>query len=87
MKTISLKLPETLDGQLEAEAKRRQTTKSAVVREVMAEYLSGAKPRKELTCYDLARDLCGSMRGPKDASTNPKYMEGFGLEQKQRRRR
>ena len=31
------------------------------------------------SCYDLARDLAGTVKGlPRDIATNPKYMEGFG---------
>ena len=30
-------------------------------------------------CFDLARDLAGSVKGlPQDLATNPKYMDGFG---------
>lgn len=32
-----------------------------------------------VSCYDLARDLAGTVKGlPKDLAHNPKYMEGFG---------
>lgn len=78
VKTISLKLPKALEAQLEAEARRRQTTKSAVVRECLQQALSGQKRKRALTCYDLAKDIIGSQRGPRDLSTNSKYMEGFG---------
>jgi len=31
------------------------------------------------TCYDLARDLAGSVKWlPRDLATNPKYLNGFG---------
>jgi len=33
---------------------------------------------KKLSCHDLARDLAGSMGGPRDIATNPKYMQDFG---------
>jgi hypothetical protein len=26
----------------------------------------------------LAKSVCGTLRGPADLATNPKYMEGFG---------
>jgi tetratricopeptide (TPR) repeat protein len=32
----------------------------------------------KLSCHDLAQDLCGSIHGTGDLSTNPTYMEGFG---------
>jgi hypothetical protein len=30
------------------------------------------------SCHDLMADVCGILRGPKDLSTNPKYLAGFG---------
>jgi hypothetical protein len=40
----------------------------------------GARPvGGKATCYDLASDLAGSLKGlPRDLATNPKYLEGFG---------
>jgi hypothetical protein len=33
----------------------------------------------KVSCYDLARDLAGSVKGlPKDIAHNPKYMKSFG---------
>ena len=31
-----------------------------------------------VSAYDLAKDVIGSLDGPEDLSTNPKYMKGFG---------
>jgi len=79
MQTISLKLPDDLLAQLESEAKARRVTKSWLVRESLEKALrkpSGAAAR---SCYDLARDLAGTVKGlPEDLAENPKYMEGFG---------
>ena len=37
------------------------------------------KRGKASSCYDLAKDLIGSVKGlPGDIATNPKSMEGFG---------
>ena len=79
MKTISFKLPEVLDSKLSAAARRLKRTKSAVVRDVLEDYLNGAKSEKSVSCYELSADLCGISDGPPDLSTNKKYMEGFGL--------
>ena len=36
-------------------------------------------PAGPASCYDLARDLAGAIKGlPEDLADNPKYMEGFG---------
>jgi predicted DNA-binding protein len=79
MNTISLKLPDRLLELLEKESRARRTTKSSLVRECLEKTLA-ARPRDgEATCYDLARDLAGSVKGlPRDLATNPKYLEGFG---------
>jgi hypothetical protein len=78
MTTISLKLPDRLLELLEAESRARRTTKSALVRECLERSLVAPTSGKA-TCYDLARDLAGSLKGlPRDLATNPKFMEGFG---------
>ena len=54
-------------------------TKSAIVRESLEKALGEQSRGTELSCYDLARDLAGSVKGlPKDLAHNSKYMEGFG---------
>ena len=79
MRTISLKLPDTLLAQLDSEAKARGVTKSWLVRESLERALRGQSADGALSCYDLARDLAGILKGlPRDLATNPKCMEGFG---------
>ena len=79
MQTISLKVPDDLLAQLEGEAKARRVTKSQLVRESLEQTLRKPSPTAAPSCYDLARDLAGTVKGlPKDLATNPKYMEGFG---------
>lgn len=79
MQTISLKLPEDLLAELNREAKARRVTKSALVRESVEAALRHRSQRGAASCYDLAQDLAGSIKGlPRDLASNPKYMEGFG---------
>lgn len=79
MQTISLKLPDDLLADLEREAKARRVTKSRVIRESLEAALRKGTSPVKVSCYDLTRDLVGSIKGlPKDIATNPKYMEGFG---------
>jgi predicted DNA-binding protein len=79
MNTISLKLSDRLLERLEAESRARGTTKSSLVRECLEKSLGARPVDGEATCYDLASDLAGSLRGlPRDLATNPKYLEGFG---------
>lgn len=77
MRTISLKLPDDLLVQLDSEAKARRVTKSWLVRKGLEKVLR--EPAGTVSCYDLARDLAGTVKGlPKDLAVNPKYMDGFG---------
>jgi hypothetical protein len=64
---------------MERQAKARRMTKSSLVRESLERALSTESPAGDVSCYDLARDLAGSVRGlPEDLAVNPKYMQGFG---------
>jgi predicted transcriptional regulator len=79
MQTISLKLPDDLLAELERVARTRRTTKSVLVRESLEAALRRQPRRRAASCYDLARDLAGTVKGlPRDVAHNPKYMEGFG---------
>lgn len=79
MRTISLKLPDDLLVQLDNEAKARRVTKSWLVRESLQRALRKQSPAGAVSCYDLARDLAGAVKGlPEDLAVNPKYMKGFG---------
>ena len=79
MKTISLKLPEDLLARLEEEARVRRITKSELVREGIEKALERNRVAEDPSCYDLGRDLTGSLKGlPADLATNPDHLEGFG---------
>jgi len=79
MRTISLKLPDDLLAQLSQAAKTRRVTKSSIVRESLKKTLRERVSSRTASCYDLARDLAGSVKGlPKDIATSLKYMDGFG---------
>ncbi len=79
MRTISLKLPDDLLIQLDYEAKARRVTKSSLVRESLEKALRSQSATGAVSCYDLSRDLAGSLKGlSKDLADNPKHMAGFG---------
>lgn len=79
MRTISLKLPDDLLAELNREAKARRVSKSALVRESVEIALRRRSRRGAASCYDMAHDLAGTVKGlPRDLASNPKYMEGFG---------
>jgi len=78
MKTLSLKLPETLAARLTAAARNSGRTKSALVREVLEDYLANDKGVRAGSCLELIADLVGCVEGPGDLSFNKKHMRGFG---------
>lgn len=74
MATLSIKLSDSLHARLVELARRRGTTRSRIAREA----LEAATSRGGRTFEDLAGHLAGSVRGPRDLSTNPRHMAGFG---------
>jgi predicted DNA-binding protein len=78
MKNISLKLPDELSSMLERLAKQRGAAKSDIIREALEFYLADGKNGRKMSVAELAADLIGSIEGPPDLATNPKYMRGFG---------
>jgi len=77
MPTVTVKIPPALHRQLEAEAAKRRTTKSAILREAF----SRGQGQTEATAdsfYERAKHLIGAASGPGDLSTNPKHMAGYG---------
>jgi predicted transcriptional regulator len=78
MKTISLKVDKNLETRLTAAARHSGTSRSEVVRTALEAFLDQQEAIRPGSCYELAADLAGSVKGPGDLSTNKKYMEGFG---------
>jgi hypothetical protein len=78
MKTISLKLTESLDEELAAVAARRGASKSAVVREALEKYIQNERTIRPGSCLDLAKDLVGCIAGPRDLSLHKRHMRSFG---------
>ena len=79
MQTVSLRLPEDLLARLNTEARARRISKSQLVRESLEKALTKRPQGSAVSCYDLTRDLVGSLTGlPKDLAHNPKYLEDFG---------
>ena len=79
MQTISIKLPDDVSEHLAKKARALRVTKSSLVREGLEKVLGEQPHRGAISCYDLARDLAGTLKGlPRDLARNPKYMDGFG---------
>jgi hypothetical protein len=75
MKTFTVKLPEPLALWLARRAKQLGRPRSELIREALERARGG---EASASCHDLMADVCGSVRGPKDLSTNPKHLDGFG---------
>ena len=78
MKTISLKLPAPLANWLAKRAAELGRSRSDLVRQALEEQRQGKNRRGEKSCAELMAEFGGSFRGPRDLSTNPKYMRDFG---------
>ena len=78
MKTLSLKLPESLLVKLNSAAKERGESRSALVREAIETFMAGDKNVQKSSSLDLAKDLVGCVKGPVDLSFNKKHMRGYG---------
>lgn len=83
MKTITIRLPEPLAAEIEAESEERNISKSDVVRERL---LRADKPKKGIPSQ--IADLIGSVEGdfPVDLSENKKqYLRTMGYGRKHNR--
>ena len=80
MKTLTVRLPDTLVAEIEAESRARQVTKSDVVRERLSAP-SSMRDQRPPSLRAIAH-VIGSVKGlPADLSTNKKkYLKaGYGL--------
>ena len=75
MTTVSLKLPEVLLREIEQEAATRGVARSAIIRDCIERTLQKKrKPKRQASCLDLIGDWVGSFHGPRDLSTNRRYL-------------
>jgi hypothetical protein len=73
METVTIKMERKHIALLKERAKSLGRSRAAIVRELIDEHLTS---KKRPSLYDLTKDLCGSVRGPKDMSTRP--LTGYG---------
>ena len=78
MRTLSLKLSETLYGDLAALAEHRGVSKSALVREALAELFRRQRAPARDSALALLEDFVGSFDGPEDLSANKAHLEDLG---------
>jgi metal-responsive CopG/Arc/MetJ family transcriptional regulator len=81
MERINVRVDERLKQALETEARDKGVRPSDIVREALEEHMRRRTPRE--SCLDIARriGILGIYKdAPSDLSTNPRHMEGFGLD-------
>ena len=79
MKTLTLKIPDALATRLDAAARKRQASRSVLVREALETYLSNGGRPTGGSFVELAGDLIGSVDGgPGDLASNKKHLGGYG---------
>ncbi len=78
MSTLTLKVPDVLNTQLNSYAKQKNLSKSEIVRIALSEYFSRDNIAFEGSILDLSKDLAGSIEAPSDISINKDYLEGYG---------
>ena len=78
MTNLSLKLPEAVAARLAMVARKRNQSKSAVVRAILDECLTEAESAAQGSCLEVAADLAGCVAGPRDLSTHKRHLQGYG---------
>ena len=68
-------MPDALLRKLAEAAASRGVPKSTIIRESLETALAKHESKKKVSCLDLVRHLVGTIEGPLDASTNPRYLE------------
>ncbi len=78
MRTLSLKIPEMLYGDLTALAELRGVSKSELVRKALTDLFERQRVPARGSALALLEDLVGSTEGPDDLSTNKTYLDDLG---------
>ena len=78
MKTLSLKVPDDLDREIEDLARRKGWSKSRVIRQAIAGFVPRDNRASKGSFLAQAGDLIGCVSGPSDLSSNPAHLKGFG---------
>jgi len=82
MKTLTVRLPEGMVAQIEAEARARKMSKSDVVRERLAADAAKSAPAS----FEAIADLAGCLDSPEDVSGRKKeYLKAAGYGRNRRR--
>lgn len=83
MPTVTIKMTDAQFAALEREARERGISKAGVLRNA---FLHQKERGADDSAFDLIADLVGSVKGPRDLATNPKYMKSYGRSRAARRK-
>lgn len=86
MSMLTVRVSPELEARLGAEARRRHTTRSDLVRHLLEDGLGAVEiGRPQVSCADLMEDLigCGASQLP-DLATNPAHLEAAIVEDYER---
>ena len=85
MNVLTVKLPDELHATLTSEARRRNVTRSSLVRKIIENALSRASDAASPSCAGLAGDLVGTVRsGRSDLATNRRLLDEAIAQDEQR---
>jgi hypothetical protein len=75
MESMSIKLPRALSAKVSRLAKRRNVSRTEIVRDALEAYAAS----ESAAAGSAVSDLKGCVKGlPRDLSTNPRHLEGYG---------
>lgn len=83
MPTVTIKMTEAQFAALARAAHERGTSKAGILRDA---FLTKQEQTSGNSAYDLISDLVGSVKGPRDLATNPKYLKDYGKSRAPRRK-
>jgi hypothetical protein len=77
--TISLNVPDELIARMDAVARAKRTSRSALLREALEEMLKAVARKALPSLFERSADLCGKgCSGLGDLASNSRHLEGFG---------
>lgn len=78
MKTLSVKVPDALNEQLTALARRKGKNRSTLVRQAISDYVPRSERPIRGSFLDLAKDLAGCLSAGFDLASRSKSLRGYG---------
>lgn len=78
MKTLSLKLPEALYGDLVSFAEHKGMSRSAIIRDALGELFRKERAPVRGNALAMLEDLAGSVDGPEDLSVSKAHLDDLG---------